>query len=154
MGDSAPVSRARIAAARAALRGRQRTRGTFALFTVLWVPSILVMAGLLLDGGMAIHGRQRALDIAEQAARAGADEIDVEHLRDTGEIILLGDACDRALGFVGQFPGDFGAGCALTGADEVTVQVTTQVETVFLGIIGIGAFNVEVEASAHPEDGA
>ncbi|MDX6744537.1 Tad domain-containing protein [Actinocorallia sp. A-T 12471] len=132
----------------------RRDRGTFSMFTVLFVPSVLLFAGLLLDGGLAIHARERALDIAEQAARAGADEIDVEVLRETGEPVLEAGACGRAVAFVGQFPGQYQGGCALTGADEVTVQVTTQVDTVFLGVIGFGAFDIEVAASAHPEDGA
>jgi Flp pilus assembly protein TadG len=132
-----------------------RDRGTFSMFTVLFVPMVLLFAGLLFDGGLAIHARQRALDIAEQAARAGADEIDVEVLRDTGEPVLEGGACGRALEFVAAFDANgYDGGCALTGADEVTVQVAKQVDTIFLGLIGVNAFTIEIEASAHPEDGA
>ncbi len=133
----------------------RKDRGTFSMFTVLFAPLVLLFAGLLFDGGLAIHARQRALDIAEQAARAGADEIDVEALRETGEPVLEGDACDRALEFIAEYDGNgYGGGCQLTGEDEVTVQVNKQVNTIFLGLIDIGTFTIEVQASAHPEDGA
>ncbi|ROO90096.1 putative Flp pilus-assembly TadE/G-like protein [Actinocorallia herbida] len=132
----------------------RRDRGTFSMFTVLFTPSVLLFAGLLLDGGMAIHARERALDIAEQSARKGADQIDVEHLRDTGEIILDGTACGEAVAFAGNFPGGYAAVCNETGPDEVTVNVTTQVEPVFLGLFIQTNFQIDVNASAHPEDGA
>jgi Flp pilus assembly protein TadG len=122
-----------------------KDRGTFSMFTVLFVPMVLLFAGLLFDGGLAIHARQRALDIAEQAARAGA----------TGEPVLEDGACGRALGFVAEFDANgYEGACALTAADEVTVQVAKQVDTIFLGLIGVNTFTIEVEASAHPEDGA
>ena len=62
-----------------------RDRGTFSMFTVLFVPMVLLFAGLLFDGGLAIHARQRALDIAEQAAckaliRSGEPVGDVDDL--------------------------------------------------------------------------
>ncbi|MCP9950632.1 TadE family protein [Actinomadura madurae] len=61
-----------------------RDRGTIAMYTVLFTPIVLLLAGLLVDGGLAIHARQRAADVAEQAARAGANQIDTAALRGTG----------------------------------------------------------------------
>ena len=70
------------------------------VFTVLFSVVVFLLAGLLVDGGAAINARLRAADIAEQAARAGADQIDVDHLRATGEARMLGQAevCARARG--------------------------------------------------------
>lgn len=42
---------------------------------------LLVMAGLVIDGGAAIAARGRAADLAEQAARAGADALSPVSLR-------------------------------------------------------------------------
>ncbi|MDR8408543.1 pilus assembly protein TadG-related protein [Nonomuraea sp. 3-1Str] len=68
------------------------------VFTVLFSVVVFMLAGLLVDGGAAINARLRAADIAEQAARAGADKIDIDHLRETGETRLLdqGEVCARA----------------------------------------------------------
>ncbi|WP_460306214.1 TadE/TadG family type IV pilus assembly protein [Actinocorallia aurea] len=139
---------------RAALSRGRRDRGTFSMFTVLFTPSVILFAGLLLDGGMAIHARERALDIAEQAARAGADEIDVETLRETGEIVLdAGAAGQTATAFGGRFPGDYTVACD-ANEQEVTCDVATVVDPVFLGLVRPGGFDIDVTATAHPEDGA
>ena len=63
-----------------------------AVFTVVFAAAVFLLAGLLVDGGAAINARLRAADIAEQGARAAADEIDVDRLRETGRIVLRGDA--------------------------------------------------------------
>lgn len=56
-------------------------RGSVALFMALIVVGLLVMAGLVIDGGAAIAARARAADLAEQAARAGADALSPASLR-------------------------------------------------------------------------
>lgn len=66
-------------------------RGSMSIFTVIFSVVVFLLAGLLVDGGAAINARLRAADVAEQAARAAADEIDVEHLRATGQARLLGE---------------------------------------------------------------
>ncbi|MGH3387587.1 MAG: pilus assembly protein TadG-related protein, partial [Actinomadura sp.] len=43
-----------------------RDRGTVSIFTVIFALFVILLAGLLVDGGLAIHARQRAADIAEQ----------------------------------------------------------------------------------------
>ncbi|MFC7104684.1 Tad domain-containing protein [Nonomuraea rubra] len=63
---------------------RAGERGSMSVFTVLFSVVVFLLAGLLVDGGSAINARLRAADVAEQAARAGADELDVDHLRETG----------------------------------------------------------------------
>ena len=55
----------------------------------------MMLAGLVVDGGLAISERQHAGDIAEQAARAGADDLDQNALR-AGTYVLDPSACDLA----------------------------------------------------------
>ena len=66
-------------------RGAAGDRGSMSVFTVIFSVVVFLLAGLLVDGGAAINARLRAADIAEQAARSAADQIDVEHLRATGQ---------------------------------------------------------------------
>jgi Flp pilus assembly protein TadG len=74
-------------ALRRALRRRARAsdRGSAALFVAVFAPAMLFLAGLVIDGGSALEAKQRASDIAEQAARAAAGQCDVALLRSAGD---------------------------------------------------------------------
>ena len=67
----------------------------------------MVMAGLVIDGGAAIAARARAADLAEQAARAGADALVPASLRGMSPAELRVDpaaaraAADRVLSLGG-----------------------------------------------------
>ncbi|MBG0827976.1 hypothetical protein HS041_09375 [Planomonospora sp. ID67723] len=127
-----------------------------AVFTVLFSVAVFLLAGLLVDGGAAINARLRAADIAEQAARAAADQIDVEHLRGTGRVRLLeGDA---ACGEAEEIVSAHAAGdVALTGCDrreeEVEVTVSVRWEAFFLAALGFPGSAMEATAVAGPDTG-
>ncbi|MGN9783558.1 flp pilus-assembly TadE/G-like family protein [Nonomuraea sp. ZG12] len=126
------------------------------VFTVLFSVVVFLLAGLLVDGGSAINARLRANDIAEQAARAGADQIDVDHLRTTGEVRMLGqgEVCARAEEIVAAHGGDgiTTAGCTVEqGQAQVTVNVRVRWTAFFLAAIGFSGSEMEGEASAAPE---
>jgi hypothetical protein len=131
---------------------RRRDRGTVSMYVVLFTPAVFLLAGLLVDGGLAIHARQRAADMAEQAARAGANEIDAEVLRETGEPVIDADrarvaACDLLDGYDAQVTG------STCDADEEQVVVTVEltVPLHLLGIIpGMSEFTMRSTASAQP----
>jgi Flp pilus assembly protein TadG len=50
-------------------------RGSAALWLAITMVGLLAMAGLVLDGGAAIGAREQAADVAQQAARAGANAL-------------------------------------------------------------------------------
>ncbi len=126
------------------------------VFTVLFSVVVFLLAGLLVDGGAAINARLRAADVAEQAARAGADRIDVEHLRQTGQARLLGqdEVCARATEVVNAYssddvrPGDCRVGDAQT---QVTVWVRVSWTAYFLGALGFPGAEMEGQATAAPD---
>ncbi|GAA4342846.1 hypothetical protein GCM10023178_56000 [Actinomadura luteofluorescens] len=132
-----------------------RDRGTIAMYTVLFTPVVILLAGLLVDGGLAIHARQRAADMAEQAARAGANQIDTDALRRTGEPVMDPDraraaACDLLASYSDQVTG------SRCDADEQEVAVTVRigVRPQLLGIIpGFGEFQLTSSATARPVTG-
>jgi len=125
------------------------------VFTVLFSVAVFLLAGLLVDGGAAINARLRAADIAEQAARAGADQIDVDHLRATGQVRLLAEAevCARADEVLAAQAGaDVTPGsCAVDGEAQVTVVVGVRWTAFFLGAIGFPGAEAQGEATAGPE---
>jgi Flp pilus assembly protein TadG len=119
-------------------RGDQRERGSMAVITVMWSFVVLLLAGLVIDGGLAISQRERAADLADQAARAEAQNIDQGTLRNSGAAEIADDGCGRAQVYLasaadsihyGKAELDTGYGdngCALSAAapgNSVTVSV-------------------------------
>jgi Flp pilus assembly protein TadG len=139
-------------------RGRnlRGDRGTLSLFVVMLVPAVVLMAGLLVDGGIAINAKERAADVAQQAARAGADDLDVANLRQ-GNVQLAPDACGVALAFVPKYQGigAVGNGCFVTNgnlevAPVITVSAKVVVHSQILGLVGLGTFTETASGSASP----
>ncbi|TDC64467.1 pilus assembly protein [Actinomadura sp. GC306] len=130
-------------------------RGTIALYTVLFTPIVFVLAGLLVDGGLAIHARQRAADMAEQAARAGANQIDTDALRATGEPVLdPARARAAACALLADHRDQVTASQCDADEQEVAVNVQITVRPQLLGIIpGLGEFRMTSGATARPVTG-
>jgi Flp pilus assembly protein TadG len=79
------------------IRPRRRDeRGSMTVFVVLWSLVIVMVAALVIDVGLAISQRERAADLADQAARAEAQNLDTGSLRDTGGAVIDDDGCLRA----------------------------------------------------------
>ncbi|MFC4057962.1 pilus assembly protein TadG-related protein [Planomonospora corallina] len=127
-----------------------------AVFTVLFSVVVFLLAGLLVDGGAAINARLRAADIAEQAARAAADRIDVEHLRRTGQVRLeAGDtACAAAEEVVSAHAAaDVELTACEPGDAEVEVTVSVRWEAFFLAALGFPGSEMEAAVVAGPDIG-
>ena len=108
----------------------------------------LLLVALVFDGANAMTARVDALDIAQQAARAGADQIDLATLRTTGEIRLDPAAAEAA---AHQFLAQAGVtGSATATADQVTVTVTLTEAAVLLAAIGINTYTVRAQGTAEP----
>jgi hypothetical protein len=137
----------------------RRERGSMSVFVVVFSLVVFLLAGLLVDGGAAINARLRAADIAEQAARAAGDRIDVEHLRGTGQARLLADdgaVCGRAEEIVGAHDDDGVrlVSCAVgAGQAEVTVTVAVSWEAFFLAVLGFSGAEMAAGATAGPDTG-
>lgn len=132
-------------------------RGTISMFTAIFALFVIMLAGLLVDGGLAIHARERAADIAEQGARAAANDIDIDELRLTGEPrINEGTACEKAAELLAAYPEVQPSWSCVVSDDHQAAQVmiTIKVQPQLLGIVpGIGAFTMTSKATARPERG-
>ena len=122
--------------------------GAISVIVVLLTGALFALAGLVWDGGRAITARQHAADLAEQAARAGANDLDLTVLRTTGADAVdaphaIADAC-RYVTVAAP-----GSGCFATATgDAVTVHVTTHTPTALLGIIGLSSLTTHGYATA------
>jgi hypothetical protein len=115
-------------------------RGSVAVFTVVFAIAVVFLTALIVDGGIAMSARQRAADIAEQAARAAAGDIDVIALRTTGTARIGPGACLRAGLLVQGY-----ARAASTGVDRVTSAVMTACQ-----VIGTNTATVQVTITTRP----
>ena len=148
----------------ASLRSRRPVgqRGSFTFAVIFWALTAMMLAGLVVDGGLAITERQRAGDIAEQAARAGADDLDPNALR-AGNYQLEANACDRARAVVTASGLDgtaltcdiFGQLTLATGqvVPTMTVHVRIQYSPILIGLVYSGQFIANATATAHPQPG-
>ena len=119
--------------------------GSITAFVAALALALFALLGLVVDGGRAAAAKDAAQSDAEQAARAGADQLSVEAAR-AGEIALDPRASVRA---AMDFLRDVGeSGTAEVDHLTVTVHVETLEPTVFLGVIGIGTIPVNATASA------
>ena len=133
------------------LRGRlgKPEEGMVTAFVVVFMLALLVMAGLVLDGGLALAAKVQAIDDAQAAARAGAQAIDVPLYRSTGEITLdPAQASSDAEGFLAR-AGRTGT-VSVTG-DQVTVTVTITQPTQILSVVGVHSFTETGSGSAMAE---
>ncbi|EFQ83077.1 hypothetical protein HMPREF0063_12286 [Aeromicrobium marinum DSM 15272] len=138
------------------MRRPREERGAATIFVLGLSVVLLLCAGLVVDGGLAINARMAVADDAEQAARIGADSIDVAALRaGSGIVIDAGLATQRAGAFLANR--GYGAGQATVVVDAangaVTVELRDTTTTLILGLVGINQYDVSAGATSTPNTG-
>ena len=129
-------------------RGLRGDRGSAVGFGLLAVFLAVLFAGVVLDGGTAMATRVQALDIAQQAARAGANQLDLAALRARGQTVLDPAAAQAA---ATAFLAQAGiSGTATATLTEVTVTVTRSQPTTLLQLIGKTSIAMTATAHATP----
>lgn len=120
-------------------------------FVVILVVALLALAGLVLDAGLALSAKVQALDAAQAAARAGAQELDLNIYRTTGEARLNPAAAQNAAqAWLAAAALDGSASATVT---DVTVIVHRTHQTQLLQLIGISSLNVSATATATAVQG-
>jgi len=146
--DSSPRRRDGWARRRFRLRDEG---GQITVAYLILLPALLVFAGLVVDGGAALDLHTHALDVAESAARAGAQQLDLSDLRAgraTTPRLDPNAAAAAATGYV-HAAGLTGTATATTAT--VRVQVAATGRTRLLGVIGIHTLHTHASAAAQPD---
>jgi hypothetical protein len=125
--------------------------GRVTAFVVVLVTAIIAFGGLVLDGGLALAGKIRALGEAQEAARAGAQAIDLAAYRANGAVRLVPA---EATTLANQYLAAAGrSGTVTVTGNTVSVTVTDTHRSVLLGVVGVESINTSVSATAEPRRG-
>jgi Flp pilus assembly protein TadG len=133
---------------------RRQDRGAATVFVVTFAIVLLVLAGLVVDGGLALNARQRVSDDVEQAARAGSQRLDVATLRDLG-IVRIDPAASAAAArdFLLQRGYPASGIRVTTSALQVTTSASIQQPTALLSLVFVDHFTVTATGQARPAVG-
>lgn len=155
-GGTGGVLRGRVATRRVRLDDRGSGAGAVIIFALVF----LSLSAFVIDGGLSISKRERAADIAEQAARYAAQDVDLEELYQNqggGAPILFENCGARVKAFareMGMTNADIAAtNCVAANADQVEVEVQLTYSPVFTGLFYGGDVAVRGRAVAENEVG-
>ncbi len=121
---------------------------TFAAGVAIGLIAVIALVG---DGGRLLSGRRQASDVASGAARAAAQEVDLQAFRQTGDVVLEPDAAAAAARAYLNTLGEDGS-ASVTG-DVVTVTVSRQIDLPLLGLVGVGSRTVTATRQARAAAG-
>jgi hypothetical protein len=130
---------------------RRDERGTATAFVIGMAITLLVLAGLVVDGGHGLNARMTLADDVEAAAIAGAQAVDEVRLRGPDSEIAVDRAAaeERARDVLG---GRGYENIRVSATEElVTVTAEVTVPTIMLSLIGINEFTFEATATADAE---
>jgi Flp pilus assembly protein TadG len=131
---------------------RRGDRGQVTAFVVVLMVGLMVMAGLVVDGGRYFTARRNAQNLAAGAARAGAQGLSEDSLRDREAQPTLDpdDAYRRAEAYLAAAGT---TGTIVVNADTVTVTVANTVSPSILGIVGVGDRTLTATETAVAQPG-
>lgn len=146
------MSRARTAPGRPACSGQG---GQALLWAAVMLPLFLSVIGLALDGGLVFNARRELQNVADVAARAGANQIDERAYRESdGTTVVLDPESARqvAEGYVAGERAGLEARITVE-PQRVVVTVRRPVPLSFLRLLGIQTASVSAFASAEVRHG-
>lgn len=109
-------------------------RGTITLPLTVLVLALLVSVGLVVDGGAKVRAVQQATRVAAEAARAGAQEVNVAAVQTGGTPTI--DPYRARLAAQALLADAGVTGTVTASTTEVQVRASVTRPTVFLGLIG------------------
>jgi Flp pilus assembly protein TadG len=145
-------------------------RGALAPAVAVMLVALFILTGLVVDGSRYLDARSTAQAYAEEAARAGAMEVDLSQpaltlLSDNDVRQKIDDYCTQierdssrssttnaVVTKCGGAP-DLVTNSAAGHPIVVHAQVTVRITTWMLDIIGVNTFTATVDASAEPQEG-
>jgi Flp pilus assembly protein TadG len=123
-------------------------RGSITLFAVIFFLALLAATGLVVDGGAKIRAARQASAIAEEAARAGAGQVDRDRAYTLGGRFVVDRtaAAAAARAYLAN-SGNKGT-VSVIGGQKIRVTVTVSKSTILLSILSVGEVSATKSATA------
>jgi hypothetical protein len=141
--------------------GQWGERGSIAPAVPIIAMGLLLLGGLTIDGSRQLNARGEAVAFAEEAARAGAQGVDI----DADELVLdeglarqrVDQYCARVLQLGQVTECRFVRIEQVSGSDHrrlvVVTHVGTEIRTTLLGLVGKYSLTASGDARARPYEG-
>ncbi|WP_329583498.1 pilus assembly protein TadG-related protein [Streptomyces sp. NBC_01361] len=134
---------------RATAAKERREHGSMSLFFAVTTVGLLLVMGLLVDGGGALNASNRATSLAQEAARTAGQQIDPAQAIEGKAITIDPEAAQGAAQDYLAAAGVDGDVQITDAGRTMTVTVHDTYNTTFAQLIGQGTINVTGHASAH-----
>lgn len=128
---------------------RHPERGSVSVYVVIIAASLMLMAGLCVEGGRVLNARSTMADQAEQAARVGVQQLSMERLRGSGVAATDPSAASAAARSYLARTGDAQTSTVKASSDRVSVTVERDVPTTMLRLVGVTSIHVTVTGEAR-----
>lgn len=130
-------------------------RGQYLIQTVILLPMMLLLVGLVIDGGLMYWQYRRAEIAANAAIQVASHTIDVDYFRETNEIRLdEARAWSIAEDFLARNQrGRMYIEVSWVTPEELGMIARARIDTLFLRLAGFNSFTVRVFARAYPAYG-
>jgi hypothetical protein len=140
---------------------RRSQRGSIAPAVPVIAMSLLLLGGLVIDASRQLNARGQALAFAEEAARAGAQGVDISADELVLDEVMARDRVDRYCARVerlGQVRECSFLRFEPVGAGDdrqlvVVTEVRTTIDTSLLGMVGVRTLSASAVARARPYEG-
>jgi len=126
-------------------------RGTVTVFVTVFMIALVFVAGLVIDGGNMLAARREASNVAESAARAGAQALDESFAR-SGDGVHLNPTAARHRAEDYLTSGGFN-GTVSVSNDTVVVEVSITQRLFILGVGGLADTTVTARGQARSASG-
>ncbi len=122
----------------------QQERGSATLFILILAVGLLIMVGLVVDGGGQVNAKDQANSVAQSAARAAV--VNISDATGGTPVIDTASAQAAAQTYIAAAGK---TGTVTINGNNVTVTVTSNYQTVFLSLAGINTLTGSATSTAQ-----
>jgi Flp pilus assembly protein TadG len=129
--------------------GWRDDRGALTLFVVILFPALLAFAGLVVDAGTKLDNYENAATYAQEAARAGAGQVNQSEAYSSSTFVVdQAQAIAAANAYLSALPAGVTGVATPVGSNAIQVTVAVTSPTKILSIIGIDTVTSRATATA------
>ncbi|MBN6050740.1 hypothetical protein JYK22_02245, partial [Nonomuraea sp. RK-328] len=122
-------------------------RGAITPYAVIFICILMIFIGLSVDGGAKLRAGWEAVGVAEEAARAGAGQVDRRAAYRGQDFVIDRGAAVRAAQAYLSASGHRGT-VSISGPASIRVSVTVSKPTWLLSMVGLSSVSMTATATA------